>query len=117
VIGALIFGALTLSGLSVTVAFLGLLGIFVLVFGFTLAMAYVAQIIVSVLGGKLILEKVKPEWAEHKVWPLVLGVVLFALLTSIPVLGALVGLVVVLMGLGALWIFGRELFKKPAPVA
>lgn len=117
VVGALLFGALTLSGLSATVVFLGLLGIFILIFGFVLAMAYVAQIIVSVLGGKLILEKVKPEWADHKVWPLVIGVVLFAILTAIPVLGWIAGLVAVLLGLGALWIFGRELFKKPAPVA
>ncbi len=115
VIGAMVFGALTLSGLSVTVVFLGLLGTFILIFGFVLAMSFVAQIIISVLAGKLILAKIKPEWADHKVWPLALGVVLLVTLTTIPVLGWLAGLVAVLMGLGALWSYGKNLLpKKPA---
>jgi hypothetical protein len=116
IFGALIFGALTLNGLSATIVFLGLLGIFVLIFGFVLAMTYIAQIIISILGGKLILEKVKPEWANHKVWPLVIGVVLFAILTSIPVLGWLAGLVIVLLGLGALWTYGNSLIPKKQAV-
>jgi cytoskeletal protein CcmA (bactofilin family) len=108
IIGAVLFGVLTLSSLSVTVVFLGLLGTFILIFGFVLAMTFVAQIIISVLGGKLILEKVKPEWANHKIWPLVIGVVIFAILTAIPVLGWLVGMVVVLLGMGALWAYGTS---------
>jgi cytoskeletal protein CcmA (bactofilin family) len=115
IIGALLFGALTLSGLSTTIVFLGILGTFVLIFGFVLAMSFVAQIIISILGGKLILEKAKPEWADHKVWPLVIGVVLFAILTSIPFLGWLAGMVVILLGLGALWTYGSSLVaRKPA---
>jgi cytoskeletal protein CcmA (bactofilin family) len=112
IIGALLFGALTLSGLSAAMVFLGLLGMFVLIFGFVLATSFIAQIIVSLLGGKLILEKVKPEWADHKVWPLAIGVILFAILTSIPILGQLAGLVVVLLGLGALWLSGYSLFPR-----
>jgi cytoskeletal protein CcmA (bactofilin family) len=114
VIGAMLFGVLTLSGLSTTIVFLGLLGTFVLIFGFVLAMAFVAEIIVSVLGGKLILEKIKPEWADHKVWPLVVGVVLFAILTAIPILGWLAGMVVILLGMGALWIYGNSLIPRKA---
>ena len=116
VIGALLFGALTLSGLSATIVFLGLLGTFILIFGFVLAMAFVAQIIISVLGGKLLLEKVKPEWANHKILPLVIGVVLFAILTSIPVLGGLTGLVVMVLGLGALWAYGNSLIPRRTAV-
>jgi hypothetical protein len=114
VIGAMLFGVLTLSGLSTTIVFLGLLGTFVLIFGFVLAMTFVAQIIISVLGGKLILEKIKPEWADHKVWPLVVGVVLFAILTAIPILGWLAGMVVILLGMGALWIYGNSLIPRKA---
>jgi cytoskeletal protein CcmA (bactofilin family) len=115
IVGALLFGVLTLKGLSATIVFMGLLGAFVLIFGFVLAMSFVAQIIISILGGKLILEKVKPEWVNHKVWPLVIGVFLFAILTTIPILGWLAGMVVVLLGLGALWIYGKSLVaRKPA---
>jgi cytoskeletal protein CcmA (bactofilin family) len=116
IVVAILFGALTLSGLSVTVVFLGILGTFILIFGFILAMTFVAQIIVSILSGKLILEKVRPEWVENKFWPLAIGVVIFAVLTSIPVLGYLAALIVVLIGLGALWTYGSTLVARK-PVA
>ncbi|MBT4309289.1 MAG: hypothetical protein HOD49_02635, partial [Anaerolineae bacterium] len=73
---------------------------------------YLTKIIVSVLGGKLILARIKPELANHKVWPLVVGVILLSLIMSIPVLGWLVKLIIVLFGLGALWLLGREQFGK-----
>jgi cytoskeletal protein CcmA (bactofilin family) len=117
ILGAILLGMLTLGGLSSTVVFLGLLGLFILIFGFVVATSFVAQIIVSVLGGRLILERVKPEWAEHKVWPLVTGIVIFALLATIPYLGGLVNLVVVLLGLGALWFYGQKLVVKQPAVA
>lgn len=113
-IGAIIFGALTLGSLSGVVVWLGLLALFALILGFSLTVIFLAPIIVSILTGKLILGKINPDLAEHKVWPLVLGVVLFAALGAIPCLGAVVTLIVIVMGLGALWISGRGLFKKPA---
>ena len=114
ILGAILLGVLTLGSLSGTVVFLGLLGLSVLIFGFVIATTFVAQIVISILSGKLILEKVKPEWADHKVWPLVIGIVIFALLAAIPYLGGLVNLVVVLLGLGALWFYGSKLMTKPA---
>jgi cytoskeletal protein CcmA (bactofilin family) len=116
VIGALFFGVLTLGSISGTIVVLGLLATFLLTIGFVLAVSFVAQIIVSTLGGKLLLERVKPEWADHKVWPLVIGVVIFAALAALPVLGWLVNLVVGLLGLGTLWFFGRDLWSKKTPV-
>jgi hypothetical protein len=113
-LGAVVFGVLTLGSISGTIVAIGLLAMFLLTVGFVLAVTFVAQIIVSILGGKLILERVKPDWAEHKVWPLALGVVIFAILAAIPVLGWLINLFVVLLGLGALWFYGRGLWaKKP----
>ncbi len=64
------------------------------------------------LGGKLILSRIKPEWAEHKIWPLILGVVIFAILVAIPIFGGLVNAIVILLGLGALWLYGRDLLKN-----
>ncbi len=113
VIGAIFFGVLTLGSLSGTIIFFGLLAMFILIFGFVLASSFVAQIVVSALGGKLILEKLSPSLADHKFWPLLLGVVLFALLGAIPVLGGLIQIVVGLIGLGALWMYGRDLLNRP----
>ena len=66
------------------------------------------------MGGKLILAKVKPELAEHRVWPLVIGVVIFAFLAALPWFGGLVSLFAVLFGLGALWLFGRGALQAKA---
>lgn len=114
-VGGIAFGILTLRGLSGAVIFLSLLAMFALVISFMLAIWFVAQIIVSIVGGQLILARIKPELAEHKYWPLVIGVLIYALLVATPILGSLVWWIVVLLGLGALWYFGQELFaKKPA---
>lgn len=115
VIGALFFGVLTLGSISGTIVVLGLLAIFLLTIGFVLVVSFVAQIIVSTLGGKLLLERIKPEWADHKVWPLVIGVVIFAILAALPYVGWLINMIVILLGLGALWFFGRDLWSKKTP--
>lgn len=112
ILGAVIFGFLTLGGLSGTIVALGLLLIFALIVGFALTAAYLTKIIVSVLGGKLILARVKPEWANHKVYPLLLGVILLSLIIAIPFAGWVIKLFVVLFGLGALWLLGREQLGK-----
>ena len=112
IIGAIIFGFLSLGGLSGIIVALGLLTLFALVVGFILTVSYLTKIIVSVLSGKLILARVKPELANHKVWPLVVGVILLSLIMSIPFVGWLVKLIVVLFGLGALWLLGRDQFGK-----
>jgi len=116
IIGAAIFGALTLGGLSGTTVGLGILSMFALTMGFVVAVSFVTKIIVSLLGGQLILGLIKPELAEHKVWPLLVGVILFAILAAVPFLGWLFTLIAVLLGLGALWIFGRENLPKKAAV-
>lgn len=84
---------------------------------FILVWAYLAQIIVVVLVGRLVLEKIKPDWSEGRVWPLVVGLILFVLLTAIPCLGSLLGLLASLAGLGALWLEGRSRLRPPAEAA
>ncbi len=118
IIGAILFGVLTLGEITGTIVVLGLLAIFALIVGFVLVSSFVAQIVVSTLGGQLILARIKPELAEHKYWPLVIGVVIFALLAALPFIGPLINLIVVLFGLGALWFLGRtKLNKAPAAAA
>jgi hypothetical protein len=122
IIGGILFGVLTLGQITGTIIVLGLLAIFALILGFVLVTSFVAQIVVSTLGGRLILARVRPELAENKYWPLVIGVVIFAILAALPLVGWLVNLLVVLFGLGALWYIGRAKFTRtptvpPIPVA
>lgn len=119
--GGIFFGILTLGGLSATIIWLGVLSMFTLVVGFVLSAAVLSKIIVAALGGQMILSRLKPEWAEHRIWPLALGVVIFAILAAIPIFGGLFNLIVILLGLGALWLYGSGLLanrrkaKQPAP--
>jgi hypothetical protein len=106
--GGILFGVLTLGGMSGTIIWLGILAIFAMIFGFVLVTAFLTKIIVAWLGGKLILARIKPELVENKVWPLVIGVVILALLIALPYIGWLFGILVMFIGLGALWIWGRE---------
>ncbi len=114
ILGAIIFGFLSLGGLSGTIVVVGLLLLSVLTVGFILTVAYLTKIIVATLGGKLLLARVKPEWANHKFYPLALGVIILSLFISIPVAGWLIKWVVILFALGALWLLGREQFGKKA---
>lgn len=117
IIGTIAFGALTLGNLGGAIVFTGLVLTAAIAVGFCLTIGFVAQVIVSILSGQLILSRLNPTLAEHKYWPLILGVVIYALLTAIPFLGSLVWWLVVLLGLGALWYFGQGLVaKKPAVI-
>lgn len=112
---AVVLGFVTLDNLVGIVIVLGLLALFVLAVLFAIAVAYVTKIAVSFSGGRLILARLNPEWAGGRVWPLVVGLVIFVILTAIPWLGGLINLVVVLLGLGVLWLLGREsLRQRPA---
>jgi len=111
VAGAILFGVLTLGGVSGTIIWVGILAIFTMIIGFILITVFLTKIIVAWLGGKLILSRFNPALAEHKVWPLVIGVVLIALLLALPYVGWLFGIIAMFIGLGALWIWGRELMQ------
>ncbi len=114
IIGAIVFGVLTLEGLTSAIIFIGLLLMFALILGFSLAVGFVAEIIVSILAGQLILARINPDLAGHKYWPLVVGAVIYGVIAGIPVFGGLISFLAVLLGLGTLWYFGQGLItKKP----
>lgn len=111
IIGGILFGALTLGSMSGTIVWVGILALFALVVGFVLVTAFLTKIVVAWLSGKLILSRIKPELAEHKFLPLALGVVIVAVLVALPFIGWLFGLLITIIGLGALWIWGRDAWQ------
>ena len=106
--GGVLFGVLTLGGLSGTVIWLGILTLSTMIVGFVLITSFLTKIVVAWLSGKLILARFNPALAENKVWPLVIGVILIALIIALPYIGWLFGILIMFIGLGALWIWGRE---------
>jgi len=109
--GGILFGVLTLGGMSGTIIWLGILALFAMTIGFVLVTVFLTKITVAWLGGKLILARINPALAEHKVWPLVIGVVIIALIVALPFVGWLFGMLIMFIGLGALWIWGRDLMQ------
>jgi cytoskeletal protein CcmA (bactofilin family) len=114
----LILGLLTLGDLVGTTLMLGMWLGFTLILAYKILATYVAKIVVSACLGRWILGKISSPAAEHRVWPVVLGVVILVLLWSIPIVGWLVNLAVILFGLGAVLLLARGWLrarKAPAP--
>ncbi|HNN13727.1 MAG TPA: polymer-forming cytoskeletal protein [Anaerolineales bacterium] len=111
ILGAIVFGVMTLGGVSGTIFWLGFLLLFALVIGFVLVTAFLTKIVVAWQGGRWLLGRINPALADHKVWPLVVGVIILALLVKIPLVGWLIGLLVLFIGLGTLWLWGRDLWQ------
>jgi hypothetical protein len=70
---------------------------------FWLSIAYFSKIVIAYLVGRLLFKRFIPKYAHSRVWPFLTGVVLYALLASIPYLGWLVAVITTFFGLGALW--------------
>ncbi|MBV6395026.1 MAG: hypothetical protein HFACDABA_00597 [Anaerolineales bacterium] len=122
IFGAVVFGMFTLGAVSGVIVLVGVLALLILMAGFLLAASYLAKIVVGEWIGTWLLGKINPSLAEHKFWPMILGVIVVAAAIAIlrfPFLpfgfiGALLNFIVILFGLGALWLWGREKFGRPA---
>ncbi len=124
ILGAVVFGLLTLGGLSATMVFIGLLALFAIILAFVLVTSFLAKIVFGITLGKWILTKLNSPIANHRYWPMVIGVAItvavVALLTFpfIPgFLGGLLDFAIILFGLGACWLWVRGRTTRPAPVA
>ena len=110
---AIFLGVITLGGLSGTVFGVGFSTLGLAFTVFSLCVSYGSKLVVAYLVGKLVIEKTFPQSTVHRVWPLVLGTVIYILIRSIPFLGWLIGFLVTIIGLGAIWLVLRE-GKAPA---
>ncbi len=94
----------TLDDLLSLALALGAMAMVSLVVVWILAVSYVGYIVAALAIGRFILRRAKPEWAERPYIPLTLGTAILVLLMAIPGVGSAIGLVALLMGLGALWL-------------
>ena len=121
ILGAILFGVLTLGGLSATIIGVGLLALFALIVAFVLATSFVAKVVFGITLGRWILARFNSPIASHRYWPMVIGVVITVAVVALlkfplvpGVLGGLLDFAIILFGLGALWIRAREgLIRKP----
>ena len=124
ILGALIFGLLTLGGLSGAIVWIGILSLIGLILGFVLATSFVAKVVFGLALGKWILARLNSPLADHKFWPMVIGVAVTVIvvgLLTFPLipgfLGGLLNFAIILFGLGTMWLWGRDILaKKPVAV-
>jgi hypothetical protein len=111
----IVVGLVTLGGLvgPITAIMMVLEG--VLTVGFWTVAVYVTKVVFCYLVGWLILKRPAPAWVEKAmgIMPLLIGIAIFTLVRSIPVLGAFVSMLVTIFGLGALWLLAWVRIYRP----
>jgi len=118
----LVFGILiallSLGGLSRTFFGVGFSGLALVVTIFTLLVSYGSKVVVSYLIGDLLMKKVAPQASHQAVWAMLIGVGIYTLVRSIPLIGWLIGIAATLLGVGAMWLVyrSRKMPAAPAPV-
>jgi hypothetical protein len=108
VVVAFVLYLVTLGNLGNAVVWVGIAVVILLSVVFGLVITYVAKIVAGYWGGRFLLKRVNPEWAEKPIWSVLLGVVIVAILISIPFIGWLLGWIITLFGLGPLWRLGGK---------
>jgi len=106
---AILLGFVSLDNLIPAWLCLGALSTAVVIVGFWIFSAWVAIVIISVWAGNRIING--PDWiSRQRFLALALGVLIFAALSWIPAAGAVISLVVMLMGIGstAIWMFTKS---------
>ncbi|HUV74078.1 MAG TPA: hypothetical protein VMW79_07205, partial [Anaerolineae bacterium] len=101
-----IVGLATLGGLVFPIAGTFMVLESALVVGFSIIAIYITKVAFSYLIGWLILKNTASGWVDRAMGliPLLIGLVIFVLVRSVPFLGALFSFVVTIFGLGAIWL-------------
>jgi len=119
-----IVGLILVFGLLLSLLWLSLPSLAWLFFGtgfgilltlFTLlqiAITFVSKSIVAHLLGTIILSKTAPSVLKYSFLPLLLGLLIYVPIASIPYLGFVVGLVTTLLGLGVIWLERKNFFQS-----
>ena len=100
----ILLSVVTLGGLARSVLGIGGSGLGLALAVLTLLVAYGSKVVIAYLVGRVVVTRVASQSADRRGWALVIGVVLYVLARSIPLLGWLVGVIVTLAGFGAMWL-------------
>lgn len=103
----LIIGFLTIGGLGGITIALGLSGLATVFSLFSLAISHISKVIVAYLVGQWLFGKLAPN-QSNAIWPLIIGVLVYAILRAIPFVGVFFGIAAAILGIGAMWLVFRE---------
>jgi hypothetical protein len=106
-----LFGSLSLGGLAPPFIGVGLLIELALLTPFLIVAVYVPPVLVSYGGGRMALERFRPDWRGGKARSLAIGIVFYVILRAIPGVGTAVAVLVLLFGVGAVALWLRDLLE------
>lgn len=105
----LFLGTITLWSLAFAFWTIGISGLGLVTTLFILFVIYVSKTIVVYLVARLALDPLIPNLSRYKIIPLIIGLIVFVLLHSISILGAVISILVTAFGLGITWITWRKI--------
>ncbi len=105
---AIVLGLLALGGLSNLVTGVSFALLTIVVTAFTFLVSLGSKVIVAFVFGRLLMERAFPQAAHRNWWALGAGVLVYALVASIPLIGWVIALLVTLVGVGAVWFLYRS---------
>jgi hypothetical protein len=98
----------SLPNLGFLIGTIGLSALGLAVSVFWLSIVFFSKLVVAAMIGSWLFNRFNSKLAQSRIWPVVVGVILYALLASIPYLGGLVATIATLLGLGALWMVATQ---------
>ena len=84
---------------------LGIAAVVLAFSAFALFVLYSTKVIVAYLTGFAILKPIAPQANEHKIVPFMIGLLIYILVVSIPILGFALRIIVTGIGLGVAWVY------------
>ena len=70
---------------------------------FSLAVFHGSKVVVADLAGTLFFERVAPKANSYRVLPFLLGLILYLVVRSIPTVGLIFEIIIIILGLGGVW--------------
>lgn len=110
---AFILLILTLQGLAWPILGVGTLANLALWVGIGSFVSLIAPVLISNLGGRWLCRQFNLNKTANRFIPFLMGVVVLMLITTIPLIGGIMSIVIVFLSLGALWNWGRSRWAKP----
>ncbi|HET9497249.1 MAG TPA: polymer-forming cytoskeletal protein [Candidatus Limnocylindria bacterium] len=111
---AIAFGSVTLDALAGITIWLGILDLFVTTFALVVSASFLADMVVGLALAQLVERGwAKSRWQEFAL--LALGALIVVAATSLPGIGGIVKLVVILLGLGAMGVAFGEWWSRRQP--
>jgi len=120
ILAAIALGTLTLDGLSGVILWAGILELMFTTFALVVGAVFVVDFVVGFALAQLVAARSAPSWNQNR-WKelglLAAGSAGVVLLTMLPVVGPIIKLVVIVLGLGAMFVAAGEWWQRRHPPA